>query len=139
MNAHFLWRVIHKTTTIWVSFLPLISVKILRYHLKAVLSETWVFKGLYTSVYILVTYIELVQTFFGQDLYLNALKRVVGRKIECVCCTIYFGFLKVVLVVDFSRKWGTYLKNHIRWIQRELFRLACKWILWIPINAEWHN
>ena len=27
----------------------------------------------------------------------------------------------------FARKWGNYLKNHVRWIWRELFRFARKW------------
>ena len=56
-----------------VSFLTLISLKVLYYHIKAVLNETWNLKGLYTFVIILVTYIKSVQTFFGEDLYLNAL------------------------------------------------------------------
>ena len=63
------------------------------------------------KVYTSMCYKAVVQTFFGVDLYLNALNEErVGRKKKRMCkkCC-YFNFFKSCpLDVDFARKWGIY-------------------------------
>ena len=78
-GSHFLlWYLLKYSTTIWGShFFTLISVKV--FHYKS--SFKWDLNLKFVSI--LVTYFKLVQTFFGEDLYLNALHEVVGRLIEC--------------------------------------------------------
>ena len=57
------------------------------------------------------------------DLYLNALNE--ERVVESIS-----KFKKLSSSRKFfPRKWGTYLKNHVSWIWRDLFRLARQWKL----------